>query len=160
MGSGEPSVSRPMEVRLVAEGVHRVGLFREGRPPDYASPALADHPAAGEPASLPFEPEFAGFADGRPRLVVRRAPGERFFACGERTAGLEKTGSHQVFWNVDPPAGHTASFNNLYTSIPFVLGLADGVARGVFLDNPGWTEIDLAKASDDEVVFETRTGNL
>jgi len=41
-----------------------------------------------------------------------------------------------------------------------VLSLAGGVCRGVFLDNPGWTEIDLCKASVDEVVFSTRTGNL
>ena len=80
--------------------------------------------------SNPFAVPVTG---GGPRVVKRRAPGERFFGCGERTSGLEKTGSHQVFWNVDPPAGHTASFNNLYTSIPFVLALTDGRAHGVVL---------------------------
>ena len=69
--------------------------------------------------------EFDGFVKLRPE-------GERYFGCGERTAGLEKTGTRQVFWNVDPPAGHTASFNNLYTSIPFVLCLREGRAHGVF----------------------------
>src|SRR5687768_8608127 len=44
--------------------------------------------------------EFDGLAKLRP-------PGERYFGCGERTAGLEKTGTRQVFWNIDPPAGHT-----------------------------------------------------
>src|SRR5689334_1853585 len=160
MEVGEPSVSRPMEVREVAEGVVRVGLFREGRPPDYASPALADHPAVGEPASLPFEPEFAGFVDGRPRMVKRRAPGERFFGCGERTSGLEKTGSHQVFWNIDPPHGHTASFNNLYTSIPFVISLVDGRAHGVLFDSTHRVEIDLAKADRKRVVYEAAGGDL
>jgi alpha-glucosidase len=139
-----------MEVRLVAEGVYRAGLFREGRPAVYDSPALADHPAAGTPASLPVEVVSAEVG----RLVLRRSPGERFFACGERTSGLEKTGSHQVFWNIDPPAGHTASFNNLYTSIPFVLSLCEGRARGVLFDNTGRVEIDLAKADPSEVVFE------
>jgi alpha-glucosidase len=94
------------------------------------------------------------------RVVKARRAGERFFGCGERTAGLEKTGSRQLFWNYDPPAGHTASFNNLYTSIPFVLSLQGGAAHGVFLDNPGRVEIDLAKADADEVVYETATGNL
>src|SRR5687767_15420159 len=61
-------------------------------------------------------------------LVKLRPPGERYFGCGERTAGLEKTGTRQVFWNIDPPAGHTASFNNLYTSVPFVLCLHEGRA--------------------------------
>ena len=151
-----------MDVRLVADGVVRTGMFAEGRAADYSSPALAAPPAAGEPASLDgvLDVEFAGFVDGRPRLVLRRAPGERFFGCGERTAGLEKTGSHQLFWNVDPPAGHTASFNNLYTSIPFVLSLRAGRAYGLLFDNTGRVEIDLAKADPDRVLFEAETGDL
>jgi alpha-glucosidase len=84
----------------------------------------------------------------------------RFFGCGERTAGLEKTGSHQVFWNIDPPAGHTASFNNLYTSIPFVLSLRGGEARGLLFDNTGRVEIDLARDDPDRVVYEAAGGDL
>ena len=91
--------------------------------------------------------EFDGFVKLRPE-------GERYFACGERTAGLEKTGTRQVFWNVDPPAGHTASFNNLYTSIPFVLCLHEGRAHGVFYDHPGRIELDLAKADPGRVTVE------
>ena len=88
--------------------------------------------------------EFDGFVKLRPE-------GERYFGCGERTAGLEKTGTRQVFWNVDPPAGHTASFNNLYTSIPFVLCLREGRAHGVFYDHPGRVELDLAKTDPGRV---------
>jgi alpha-glucosidase len=88
--------------------------------------------------------EFDGFVKLRPE-------GERYFACGERTAGLEKTGTRQVFWNVDPPEGHTASFNNLYTSIPFVLCLREGRAHGVFYDHPGRVELDLAKTDPSRV---------
>ena len=69
------------------------------------------------------------------RLYKRREEAERYFGCGERTSGLEKTGSYQIFWNVDPPLGHTASFNNLYASIPFTLSLANGRAHGLFFDN-------------------------
>jgi alpha-glucosidase len=89
--------------------------------------------------------EFDGFVKLRP-------PGERYFGCGERTAGLEKTGTRQVFWNIDPPQGHTASFNNLYTSIPFVLCLHEGRAHGVFYDHPGRVELDLAKTDPSRVV--------
>jgi alpha-glucosidase len=158
-------VSRLMEVTAVADGVFRVGLFRDGRPSDYASPALADHPAPGEPVEIAafrdlVEIESIGFVDGRPRLVTRRRPGERFFACGERTSGLEKTGSHQVFWNIDPPAGHTASFNNLYTSIPFVLSLSEGRSHGLLFDSTGRVEIDLAKADPARVVYEAAGGDL
>ena len=71
------------------------------------------------------------------RLYKRREAGERYFGCGERTSGLEKTGSHQVFYNVDPPLGHTASFNNLYSSIPFTLSLVSGKAHGLFFVHVG-----------------------
>jgi alpha-glucosidase len=87
-------------------------------------------------------------------LTKLRPAGERYFGCGERTAGLEKTGTRQIFWNVDPPDGHTASFNNLYTSIPFVLCLHEGRAHGVFYDHPGRVELDLAKTDPDRVVVE------
>ena len=66
-----------------------------------------------------------------PRLYKRREKGERYFGCGERTSGLEKTGSYQIFWNVDPPLGHTPSFNNLYSSIPFALSMTSGRAHGL-----------------------------
>ena len=95
--------------------------------------------------------EFDGLAKLRP-------PGERYFGCGERTAGLEKTGTRQVFWNIDPPAGHTASFNNLYTSVPFVLCLHEGRTHGVFYDHPGRVELDLAKADPARVVVEAAEG--
>ena len=37
------------------------------------------------------------------RVYKRHPPATRYFGCGERTGGLDKTDSHQVFWNVDPP---------------------------------------------------------
>ncbi len=94
------------------------------------------------------------------RMDLARGDGERFFGCGERTSGLEKTASRQIFWNVDPPEGHTASFDNLYTSIPFVLSLQDGLAHGVFLDNSHRVEIDLAKADDGRVTYDATGGDL
>ena len=116
----------------------------------------AGHELARDDAELGM-----GFAaDGAPRLVKRREAGERFFGCGERTSGLEKTGTRQVFWNVDPPAGHTASFNNLYTSIPFALSLRDGRAHGLLLDSTGRVEIDLAKADPARAVYEPAGGDL
>ena len=92
------------------------------------------------------------------RLYKRRETGERYFGCGERTSGLEKTGSHQVFYNVDPPLGHTASFNNLYSSIPFTLSLAAGKAHGLFFDNTHRVEFDLALESEDRAYYGAEGG--
>jgi alpha-glucosidase len=83
---------------------------------------------------------------GAPIMMYKRhLAGTHYFGCGERTGSLEKTASHQVFWNVDPPLGHTASLNNLYSSVPFVLALHDGEAWGMFVDSGCRIEFDLAK---------------
>ena len=94
------------------------------------------------------------------RLYKRREKGERYFGCGERTSGLEKTGSHQVFYNVDPPLGHTASFSNLYSSIPFTLSLAAGKAHGLFFDNTHKVEFDLALESEDRAYYGAEGGAI
>ena len=94
------------------------------------------------------------------RLYKRREAGERYFGCGERTSGLEKTGSHQIFYNVDPPLGHTASFNNLYSSIPFTLSMANGRAHGLFFDNTHRVELDLALESEDRALYEAEGGAI
>ena len=95
-----------------------------------------------------------------PRLYKRREEGERYFGCGERTGGLEKTGSHQLFWNVDPPLGHTAAFNNLYSSIPFSFSMTNGRAHGLFFDNPGRVELDLALEDEYRASYGAEGGNL
>jgi alpha-glucosidase len=94
------------------------------------------------------------------RVYKRRTVGERYFGCGERTGGLEKTDSHQVFWNIDPPQDHTSSLSNLYTSIPFVLTLNQGQAWGLFMDNPGQVEFDLAREDSERAWFGSDTGDL
>ena len=102
---------------------------------------------------------------GPPAAVFKRhVPGTRYFGCGERTGGLEKTGTHQVFWNIDPPTQHTASLNNLYTSVPFVLALHESQAWGMFVDSSYRLEFDLASdpalAVDQRLAFAVDGGPL
>ena len=155
--------SATVEITALGPDFFRVGMFPEGRTPDYASEAIAkEHwePVEAEmreddglltlstgltTARITLNPLRVSFADpegrafaaddaelgmgvveqpgtdvfsaplGNPvRLYKRREEGERYFGCGERTSGLEKTGTYQVFWNVDPPEGHTASFHSIY----------------------------------------------
>ena len=94
------------------------------------------------------------------RLYKRREEGERYFGCGERTSGLDKTGSYQLFWNVDPPEGHTASFNNLYASIPFTLSLRGGKVYGLFFDSTHRVEFDLANTHDNRACYAAEGGDL
>jgi alpha-glucosidase len=102
----------------------------------------------------------AGLIGPPVRAVKAREPGERYFGCGERTGGLEKTGTRQRFWNVDPPFGHNDSTLSLYTSIPFALVLRDGRAHGVFVDNTHRLDFDLAAADPERISFEAAGGDL
>ena len=121
----------------------------------------ADDPDLGMgPVVTPGADVFSEPLGSPVRLYKRRQAGERYFGCGERTSGLEKTGSYQVFWNVDPPFGHTASFNNLYSSIPFTLSLTDGKAHGLFFDNTHRVEFDLAHEDEDRAQFGAEGGNV
>ena len=61
---------------------------------------------------------------------------------------------------MDPPAGHTASFNNLYSSIPFVLSMAGGKAHGLFFDNTHRVEIDLALEDEGRAYFGAEGGDV
>jgi alpha-glucosidase len=94
------------------------------------------------------------------RVYKQHLPGEHYFGCGERTGDLDKTDSHQLFWNIDPPRGHTALQNNLYVSIPFTLVLAEGLAWGLFLDNTGQVEFDLAHEDPRRSWFGVANGDL
>src|SRR6266446_1292104 len=94
------------------------------------------------------------------RVYKRHMAGERYFGCGERTGDLDKTDSHQTFWNIDPPRGHTALQNNLYVSIPFTLVLAEGQAWGFFLDSTTRVEFDLAHDDPQRAWFGVANGDL
>lgn len=94
------------------------------------------------------------------RLYKQYLPGEHYFGCGERTGELEKTGTRQLFWNVDPPRGHTTLQNNLYVSIPFILTLANGQAWGLFLDSTTRVEFDLACEDARRSWFGASNGDL
>jgi alpha-glucosidase len=199
-----------VEVSALSQDLFRVGMFSNGRPVRYDSPAIAKHEwepvevameqgdtevtlstpeatvhvsldplrvrftdaagrefAADDPVLgmglgvLPKDADVLSAPLGNPvRLYKRRQEDERYFGCGERTSGLEKTGSHQIFWNVDPPIGHTASYNNLYSSVPFAFSLVGGKAHGLFFDNTHRVEFDLALEDEGRTRFGAEGGDV
>jgi len=94
------------------------------------------------------------------RVYKQHLAGEHYFGCGERTGELDKTGSQQLFWNVDPPRGHTALQNNLYASVPFTLVLSESQAWGLFLDSTTRVEFDLAHDDPHRAWFGAGSGDL
>ncbi len=103
---------------------------------------------------------FPGSGQAPVRVYKQHLAGEHYFGCGERTGELDKTGSQQLFWNVDPPRGHTALQNNLYASIPFTLVLSDSQAWGLFLDSTTRVEFDLAHDDPQRAWFGAGSGDL
>src|SRR3982074_1710841 len=103
---------------------------------------------------------FPTFGEAPVRVYKQHLAGEHYFGCGERTGELDKTGSQQLFWNVDPPRGHTALQNNLYASIPFTMVLAEGQAWGLFLDSTTLVEFDLAHDDPERAWFGAGGGDL
>ena len=49
--------------------------------------------------------------------------------------------------------GHTASFNNLYSSIPFTFSITNGKAHGLFFDNTHRVEFDLALEDENRAYY-------
>ncbi|HEX7735089.1 MAG TPA: glycoside hydrolase family 31 protein [Ktedonobacteraceae bacterium] len=94
------------------------------------------------------------------RVYKQHSAGAAYFGCGERTDGLNKVGTRQLFWNTDPPPGHTILQNNLYVSIPFTLVVNDGLSWGFFLDNPTRVEFDLAHDDPTRSWFGAACGDL
>jgi alpha-glucosidase len=116
----------------------------EGGPGFLAAPAGRHTATLGAPA----------------RVVKQRPPTERYFGCGERTGGLEKTGTHLTFWSFDPPTEHTPLMDNLYVAVPFLLALDGGRAWGLFLDNAGHVTFDLGREQPDRLWLGTACGDL
>jgi len=81
----------------------------------------------------------------RAQLVLAAPPGEAYLGFGEKVGPVDKRGMRFTFWNTDayPPQPHT---DPLYASIPFFTGLREGVAWGLFLDEPWRSEVDVASS--------------
>jgi alpha-glucosidase len=77
-------------------------------------------------------------------LTLNAPVSEAFLGFGEKVGGLNKRGMHFTFWNTDVVPHHPDT-DPLYQSIPFFIGLRDGVAWGFFLDEPWRSEVDVAR---------------
>ena len=60
--------------------------------------------------------------------------GERFIGLGEKTGPLDRRGSGYQNWNTDS-FGYGTGADPLYCSIPFYIGIHNGLSYGVFFDN-------------------------
>ena len=85
----------------------------------------------------------AGVSGGRIVHYVRDPKGTRYFGLGEQPTTLVRNGSAFPFWNTDRFDYKPAEMP-IYSSMPFYIGVTNGVAHGVLYDNPFRGEMDLA----------------
>jgi alpha-glucosidase len=93
-----------------------------------------------------FVSALIGFVGKSPQIRLQLDEDEHLFGLGETTGTFNKRGLIREFWNTDvlghAPAIHPG-MRSLYVSIPFVITMRDGVAAGLFWDNPARQRWDM-----------------
>ncbi len=84
-----------------------------------------------------------------PRVITRRTPAsELFYGFGEKTGALDRRGRRLTFRTTDAYSAAFGGFapdaDPLYLSVPFFVGLRDGVAYGLFTDVAYRLDMDMA----------------
>ncbi len=87
-------------------------------------------------------------------LTLSAPPGEAYLGFGEKVGGLNKRGMHFTFWNTDVVPHHPDT-DPLYQSIPFFIGLRDGIAWGCFVDESWRSEVDVARDDPTRLRFSS-----
>ena len=93
------------------------------------------------------------------RLTLSAPPGEAYLGLGEKVGTLNKRGQRVTFWNTDVMPHHPDT-DPLYVSIPMFVGLKDGIAWGLFLDESAKLELDLARDTPEQLSFRSRGPEL
>lgn len=121
--------------------------------------AFAVRDAAGEPvAEAPAPAAWAGDGAGG-RLALALGPAEQAYGLGDKARGLSRRGRSFDLWNYDA-FGWRGGDDPLYKSIPFLVLLGEGRARGVFLDTAARAHVDVGAAALDRLTWEVDRGAL
>jgi alpha-glucosidase len=87
-------------------------------------------------ADRPTQAYDFGWWDGAVHHYLARKPGERFYALGERSGPMDRSGRRLRLTNLDAMGYDAATGDPLYKHIPYVLAAdANGACHGEFIDN-------------------------
>jgi alpha-glucosidase len=106
------------------------------------------------------DPSFGiSWLGGETTVYKTLRPGERFIGLGEKTGGLDRTGSAHTNWNSDvyayPVDGRDSP---LYATFPFYIGIHGRLVYGVYLDSTWRTRFNFGAANDRFASFSTEGG--
>ncbi len=86
-------------------------------------------------------------------------PGERFIGLGEKTGNLDRRGSAYQNWNTDAYA-YNSGTDPLYASIPFYIGVHNGLCYGIFFDNTHKTFFNFGASNQRFASFAADAGEM
>ena len=90
-----------------------------------------------------------GWWDGKVHHYLARQPGERWFALGEKSGGMDRAGRRLRLCNIDAMGYDAESTDPLYKHIPYVLTAdAAGRCHGAFYDNLSDMTFDFGQEYD------------
>jgi len=84
---------------------------------------------------------------------------ERFIGLGEKSGGLNKAGKGYTNHNTDC-FGYSTNTDPLYATLPFYIGLHNGLCYGIFLDNTYQSDFNFGASNNRFSSFGARGGNL
>ncbi len=90
----------------------------------------------------------------RSRFALHSPADEAWLGFGEKVGALDKRGMRFTFWNTDVVPHHPDT-DPLYQSIPVSIGLREGVAWGLFVDESWRMEVDIASEEPSLVRWES-----
>lgn len=101
-----------------------------------------------------------GNIEDKVKVVKKMEDNMFFYGFGEKSGHLNKYGYHYVNWNTDNPQPHGETFDRLYKSIPFFIGIKDKKSFGIFFDNHFETHFDMGRDNKEYYYFSAVEGNL
>ena len=103
------------------------------------------------------DPRYPVSFDGAAFRVWKSTPlEEHYFGLGDKTGPLDRRDLAFTMWNTD--VGYQESTDPIYKSIPFFLGMRNGSAYGIFLDNSYRSSFDFGKQFHDAYSFGSEGG--
>lgn len=86
-------------------------------------------------------------------------PGERFIGLGEKTGNLNRKGNAYTNWNTDA-YGYTTGQDPIYATIPFYIGIHQGMNYGIFFDNTWRSNFNFGASNNRFSSFSAAGGEM
>lgn len=86
-------------------------------------------------------------------------PGERFIGLGEKTGNLDRNGSGYTNWNTDA-FGYRTDQDPIYATIPFYVGIHNGLNYGIFMDNTYQSDFNFGASNNRFSSFGAQGGEM